>query len=169
MAGAVAAFCLGALGVVAVTGCTKGGSSNTISGRIEVLMDQEVVPLANAYVTIRPFEPDVEGKRPDPAPELTTVLTGVATTNAAGSFLLTALGSSETFAEYPLLRSWKYEIRIEAPGYYIHRGVFPYEKGASFVQIRLEEKDVDDVLDESGMIQIPEGGIQIGAAPKRGV
>ncbi len=157
---------LAALGLL---GCPSGKSSNTISGHIEVMMDQEMIPLANANITITPVEPDAEVRRNDDAPEVTANLRGVSTTNASGSFHVTSLASSATFSEYPLLRGWKYSIRIEAPGYYIYHGTFPYEKGAGYLEIQLEEKDTDDVLDDSGMIEIPEGGLQMGAAPKRGV
>lgn len=153
-----------------LAGCPGGGkSSNTIAGHIEVTMDQQVIPLANANVTIMPVEPDAEQRRADDAPEVTANLRGVSTTNASGSFLVTSLASSATFSEYPLLRGWQYSIRIEAPGYYIYYGTFEYEKGAGFLQIELEEKDTDDVLDDSGMIQIPDGVLQMGASPKRGV
>lgn len=158
-----------ALVLALLGGCPSGKSSNTIAGHIEVTLDQEIIPLANANVMIRPVEPDTEQKRNDDPPEVTVNLRGVSTTNASGSFLVTSLASSATFTEYPLLRGWNYEIRIEAPGYYIYHGSFPYEKGAGYLEIQLEEKDTDDVLDDSGMIEIPEGGLQMGASPKRGV
>jgi hypothetical protein len=154
---------------VLMFGCPGGKSSDTISGHIEVTLDQDVIPLANANVTIQPAKPDAEQRRTDEAPEETSNLRGVSTTNASGSFLVTSLASSATFSEYPLLRGWNYSIRIEAPGYYIYYGDFTYEKGAGFLEIQLEEKDTDNVDDDSGMIQIPEGGLQMGASPKRGV
>ena len=154
---------------VLVVGCPSGKSSNTIAGHIEVTLDQDVIPLANANVMIQPVEPDTEQRRADDAPEITSNLRGVSTTNASGSFVVTSLASSATFTEYPLLRGWNYSIRIEAPGYYIYHGTFPYEKGAGFLEIHLEDKDTDEIDDDSGMIQIPEGGLQMGASPKRGV
>jgi hypothetical protein len=152
-----------------LVGCpSKGGSSDTITGLIEVEMDQRVVPLAQAFVTLVPFEPDATYKKQDEAPELTTSLKGVSTTNASGSFVVANLASSETFMEYPLLRGWTYQIRIEAPGYYIHEGTFTYEKGAQTLKIKLETKDTD-VVDDSGVIKMREDAIQMGASPKRGV
>ena len=151
-----------ALDVSLVAGCPSGRSSDVIVGFIEVEMDQKLVPLAQADVTIRPVEAAEDAKKPDEAPELTSVLSGVSVTNGAGTFEIGLLASNETFAEYPLLRGWVYEFRIQAPGYYIYRGKFTFEGGATSLGVKLDEKSLD-VMDDTGVIDVPDGAITTGA------
>ena len=124
--------------------------------------DQEVIPVAQAQVLIKPLTVDPEQKGADEQPEDPTNLRGVAITNATGTFEVATLSSDQTFQEYGLLRNWKYEIQIQVPGYYIYKGPFSYGKGGMEMSIQLEEKG-SDVLDESGVIEIDESAIQTGA------
>ncbi len=159
---------LTALALLLIAGCpSKGSSSDGLSGHIQVTFDQELIPLAQAIVKIRPVAADENSKKVDEPGELSSNLLGIATTNSAGTFGIATLASNQTFVEYPLLRGWKYSINIEAPGYYIYEGEFTYEKGSAYMEIKLEEKMVD-VVDGTGVIAIPEGGLHMGRAPMRG-
>ena len=149
--------------IVALVGCPSGGrSSDMIAGKIATDKDQQVVPVSQAQVMIRPMTVDPEQRGADEQPEEPQNLRGVSITNDTGYFEIVALSSDQTFQEYGLLRNWKYEITIQVPGYYIYRGNFTYTKGGQELQIALEEKSAD-VIDASGVIEIDEGSIQTGA------
>ena len=150
--------------VASVVGCPSGGgrTSDLIAGQIQTSKDQELVPVSQAQVMVRPLTVDPEQKGADEQPEEPVNLRGVAITNDTGQFEIAALSSDQTFVEYTLLRNWKYEITIQVPGYYIYKGSFSYAKGGQNLTIELEEKGAD-VIDQSGVIEIDEKAIQTGA------
>lgn len=155
----------GALLLATLAGCPSGGrSADMIAGRISTTRDQAEVPVAQAMVMLRPLTVDPEQKGADeqPAGEDPASLRGVSMTNDTGYFEIAALSSDQTFQEYGLLRNWKYEITIQVPGYYIYKGSFTYTKGGQELTIPLEEKGAD-VIDVSGVIEIDEKSIQMGA------
>ncbi len=147
---------------IGLMACESGRSSDMIAGKIETSKDQQVVPVSQAQVMIRPMTVDPEQKGADEQPEEPSSLRGVSITNDTGYFEIAALSSDQTFQEYGLLRNWKYEITIQVPGYYIYKGSFAYGKGGQELTIELEEKSAD-VLDGSGVIEIDEKAIQTGA------
>ncbi len=158
-----AATCSLFLILIAMLGCPSGGrTSDMIAGKIETSKDQQLVPVSQAQVMIRPLTVDPEQKGADEQPEEPSSLRGVSITNDTGYFEIAALSSDQTFQEYGLLRNWKYEITIQVPGYYIYRGSFAYSKGGQELTIELEEKSAD-VLDASGVIEIDDKAIQTGA------
>ncbi len=149
--------------VALMVACPSGGrSSDMIAGKITTLKDQEVRPVAQAQIVIRPLTPDPEQKGADEQPEDPINLRGVSITNDTGYFEITSFSSDQTFQEYGLLRNWRCEITIQVPGYYIYKGPFSYGKGGQELTIELEEKDAD-VSDLTGVIQIDEKAIQTGA------
>jgi hypothetical protein len=159
--GALSLLCLVAVGVLVA--CPSGGrSSDMIVGKITTLKDQEVRPVAQAQIVIRPLTPDPEQKGADDQPEDPVNLRGVSITNDTGYFEISSFSSDQTFQEYGLLRNWRCEITIQVPGYYIYKGPFSYGKGGQELTILLEEKDAD-VSDLTGVIQIDEKAIQTGA------
>jgi hypothetical protein len=157
--GLIAVFMIGS-----IAGCPSGGgrSSDLVAGQIRTNKDQELIPVSQAQVMVRPVTVDPEQKGADEQPEEPVNLRGVAITNDTGYFEIAALSSDQTFKEYSLLRNWKYEITIQVPGYYIYKGSFPYAKGGQELTIELEEKGAD-VIDQSGVIEIDEKAIQTGA------
>jgi hypothetical protein len=160
-------FFLGLIAVVlmgSVVGCPGGGgrTSDLIAGQIQTNKDQELIPVSQAQVMVRPLTVDPEQKGADEQPEDPVNLRGVAITNDTGYFEIAALSSDQTFSEFSLLRNWKYEITIQVPGYYIYKGKFAYAKGGQELTIELEEKGAD-VIDQSGVIEIDEKAIQTGA------
>jgi hypothetical protein len=149
--------------VALMVACPSGGrSSDMIAGKITTLKDQEIRPVAQAQIVIRPLTPDPEQKGADEQPEEPVNLRGVSITNDTGYFEITSFSSDQTFQEYSLLRNWRCEITIQVPGYYIYKGPFSYGKGGQELTIQLEEKDAD-VSDLTGVIQIDEKAIQTGA------
>jgi hypothetical protein len=147
----------------AVAGCPSGGrSKDTVQGSIKAERDQELRPVGQAQVMIRPITVDPQLKGADEQPEDPANLRGVSITNDTGFFQITSLSSDQTFMEFGLLRNWKYEITIQVPGYYIYKGQFTYTKGAQQVDVQLEEKGAD-VSDGSGVITIDEKAIQTGS------
>ena len=149
--------------VALMVACPSGGrSSDMIVGKITTLKDQEIRPVSQAQIVIRPLTPDPEQKGADEQPEDPVNLRGVSITNDTGYFEIANFSSDQTFQEYGLLRNWRCEITIQVPGYYIYKGPFSYSKGGQELTIQLEEKDAD-VSDLSGVIQIDEKAIQTGS------
>ena len=143
--------------------CPSGGrGKDLIQGSIKAMKDQDLRPIGQAQVMVRPLGPDPEKKGADEQPEDPANLRGVSITNDTGFFSIPSLSSDQTFSEFGLLRNWKYEITIQVPGYYIYKGNFSYAKGGQQVDVQLEEKGAD-VDDASGVINIDEKGIQTGA------
>jgi hypothetical protein len=118
---------------LAVAGCPSGGASGG-----------EVVPVGDAQVRIWPTEPG-KGAEAFEA-EAVQNLRGVATTRPTGAFEVGVLSSPLTFAEYPLLKGYTYKIEVEVAGYYITSSTFDYGGGSQYVEMTIEEKEVD-VLD----------------------
>ncbi len=149
--------------VLSMVACPSGGrSSDLIVGKITTLKDQEIRPVAQAQIVIRPLTPDPETKGSDEQPEDPSNLRGVSITNDTGHFEISSFSSSSTFSEYGLLRNWRCEIIITVPGYYIYKGPFSYSKGGQKLTIELEEKNAD-VTDVTGVIEIDEKAIQTGS------
>ncbi|MBJ96116.1 MAG: hypothetical protein CMP23_16760 [Rickettsiales bacterium] len=154
---------LSMMALALLVACPSGGrSSDMIAGKITTMKDQEVRPVAQAQIVIRPLTPDPEQKGSDEQPEDPVNLRGVSITNDTGYFEITSFSSDQTFQEYGLLRNWRYQITIQVPGYYIYRGPFSYGKGGQELTVQLEEKgsDVDDL---TGVIEIDEKAIQTGS------
>lgn len=149
--------------VALAAGCPSGGrSKDALQGTIKTMKDQELRPIGQAQVMIRPKTIDPAQKGADEQPEDPQNLRGVAITNDTGFFQIGNLTSEQTFSEYGLLRNWKYELTIQVPGYYTYKGEFTYLKGAQQLDLELEEK-ATDVLDEGGVITIDEKSMQTGA------
>jgi hypothetical protein len=137
-----------------------GTEAPNINGRVGAERQGELSPIAEGQVRLRPLEPGDKGKAFEDEP--VSNLCGGATTHADGSFEITTLASSSTFAEYPLLKGWRYAIEVEVPGYYIARGQFEYAGGNQFLEIKIEEKVVD-VLDDGGVMEENQKKIHHGA------
>jgi hypothetical protein len=148
--------------MVVLAACPGGRSSDLIAGTIRTDRDQRVVPVAQAQVSIYPVGLDPELRGGDEEPEPIKHLRGLDITNDSGYFEIQALSSDVSFKEYPLMRNWRYEVRIQVPGYYIYKGQFTYTKGGQELTILLEEKTAD-VVDDTGVIEIDESAIQTGA------
>lgn len=155
---AVAALFL--LGLLAA--CPGGRSSDLIAGTIRTDRDQMEIPVAQAQVSVSPVGLDPELRGGDEEPEPIKHLRGLDITNDAGYFEIQSLSSDVSFKEYPMMRNWRYEVRIQVPGYYIYKGQFTYTKGGQELSILLEEKTAD-VVDDTGVIEIDESAIQTGA------
>ena len=145
-----------------VAACPGGRSSDLIAGTIRTDRDQSEVPVAQAQVSILPVGIDPELRGGDEEPEPVKHLRGLDITNDSGYFEVQSLSSDVSFKEYGLMRNWRYEIRIQVPGYYIYKGQFTYTKGGQELSILLEEKTAD-VVDSTGVIEIDESAIQTGA------
>jgi len=136
----LALLCVAA--VALMVACPSGGrSSDMIVGKITTLKDQEVRPVSQAQIVIRPLTPDPEQKGADEQPEDPVNLRGVSITNDTGYFEITTFSSDQTFTEYGLLRNWRCEITIQVPGYYIYKGPFSYSKGGQ--EFRLDRRHPD--------------------------
>lgn len=156
-------FSLGLLLLLAtLAACPGGRSSDLIAGTIRTDRDQQEVPVAQAQVSIYPVGLDPELRGGDEEPEPVKHLRGLDITNDSGYFEIQTLSSDVSFKEYPLMRNWRYEVRIQVPGYYIYKGQFTYTNGGQELTIRLEEKTAD-VVDDTGVIEIDESAIQTGA------
>ncbi|MEE2830590.1 MAG: hypothetical protein VX498_15490 [Myxococcota bacterium] len=143
--------------------CPGGGrSSDMIAGTIRTVRDQQEVPVAQAQVTVFPVTVDPELRGADEPPEAVKALRGLSLTKDSGYFKIEELSSEISFESYPLLRNWKYEVKIQVPGYYIYKGHFTYTRGGQELSIVLEEKAAD-VIDDAGVIEIDESAIQTGA------
>ena len=142
--------------------CPGGRSSDLIAGTIKTDRDQSEIPVAQAQVSIYPIGLDPELRGGDEEPEPVKHLRGLDITNDSGYFEIQTLSSDVTFKEYGMLRNWRYEVRIQVPGYYIYKGQFSYSKGGQELGIMLEEKTAD-VVDGSGVIEIDDSAIQTGA------
>lgn len=142
--------------------CPSGRSSDLIAGTIRTDRDQAEVPVAQAQVSVFPAGVDPALRGGDEEPEPIKNLRGLDITNDSGYFEITDLSSDVSFKEYSLLRNWRYELRIQVPGYYIYKGHFTYTRGGQELMILLEEKTAD-VIDDSGVIEIDETAIQTGA------
>ena len=148
---------------LAVAGCPSGGASRNITGRIVATRGGEVVPVGDAQVRIWPTEPG-KGAEAFEA-EAVQNLRGVATTRPTGAFEVGVLSSPLTFAEYPLLKGYTYKIEVEVAGYYITSSTFDYGGGSQYVEMTIEEKEVD-VLDTTGGAQSDEKELQRGSVRK---
>ncbi len=142
--------------------CPGGRSSDMVAGTIRTVRDQQEIPVAQAQVTVFPVTVDPELRGADEQPEPVKHLRGLSLTKDSGYFEIAELSSEVSFKEYPLLRNWKYEVRIQVPGYYIYKGHFTYTRGGQELSILLEEKAAD-VIDDAGVIEIDESAIQTGA------
>ena len=142
--------------------CPGGRSSDLIAGTIRTEQDQREIPVGRAQVSIFPVSLAPELRGGDEEPEDVKHLRGLDITNDSGYFEIQALSSDVSFKEYGLLRGWKYEVRIQVPGYYIYKGLFSYTNGGQELKIHLQEKTAD-VFDDAGVIEIDESSIQTGA------
>jgi hypothetical protein len=150
--------------LLALPGCPGGGGgARTITGRIVANRGGEIVPVGDAQVRIWPKTPG-KGAESFEA-EAVQNLRGVATTRPTGAFEVAALSSPVSFAEYPLLKGYAYEIEVEVPGYYITSASFDYAGGSQYVEVEIEEKEVN-VLDTTGGAQSDEKELQRGAVRK---
>jgi hypothetical protein len=148
--------------LASLVACPGGRSSDLIAGTIRTDRDQRVVPVAQAQVSIYPTGLDPELRGGDEEPEPIKHLRGLDITNDSGYFEIQELSSDISFKEYGLMRNWRYEVRIQVPGYYLYKGQFTYTKGGQELTILLEEKTAD-VVDDTGVIEIDESAIQTGA------
>ena len=82
---------------------------------------------------------------------LYTDVLGVDTSTPLGSWSIEVLSSPAAYTEMGLLRGWKYQVVITAPGYYQLRSDFEYKKGSEDFVIELLPKTVD-VTDETGVV-----------------
>ena len=140
--------------LVLAVGCPgKGRTSDSISGKIVVEIDQALEPVGGATVTIRPTEANEGYRHSDEPEEQPANLKGVQTSNDAGSFSVRNLASRETHQEYPLLRGWKYAITIMVPDSYVHHGEFTYDSKNSYLTIELNKKPADVSDDTEGVTE----------------
>ncbi len=147
---------------LALAGC-PGGGSRSITGKIVAKRGADLVPVSDAQVRIWPSEP---GKKPEKFDaEAVQNLRGVTNTRPSGAFEIGVLSSPVTFAEYPLLKGYTYMIEVEVPGYYITSSSFEYDGGSQYVEMEIEEKQID-VLDTSGGAQNEEKELQRGSVRK---
>lgn len=150
------------LAPTALVGC-PGGGSRTITGKIVARRGADLVPVSDAQVRIWPSAPGKKAEKFEA--EAVQNLRGVSNTRPSGAFEITALSSPVTFAEYPMLTGYTYTIEVEVPGYYITSSTFAYEGGSQYVEMEIEEKEVD-VLDTSGGAQSDEKELQRGSVRK---
>lgn len=142
--------------------CPGGGSKN-IAGKIVVRRGADLVPVSDAQVRIWPSTPSKKAQSFEA--EAVQNLRGVATTRPSGAFEIALLSSPVTFAEYPLLTGYTYMIEVEVPGYYITSSSFDFAGGSQYVEMEIDEKEID-VLDTSGGAQSDEKEFQRGAVRK---
>jgi len=102
--------------------------------------DGKAEPVAGARLSLFPIAPLARGKD---APEDIKNLSGLAVTQAAGSFEISELSSNVSYDSFELLRNWRYRLRISDTGYYLKDIEFDYEGGNNFVEVKLEEKKAD--------------------------
>jgi hypothetical protein len=140
-----------------------GGSSKTITGKIVAKRGANLVPVSDASVRIWPTTPNKKADKFDA--EAVQNLRGVTTTRPSGAFEIGVLSSPVTFAEYPLLKGYTYTIEVEVPGYYITSSAFEFDGGSQYVEMEIEEKEID-VLDTSGGAQSDEKELQRGSVRK---
>jgi hypothetical protein len=150
-----------ALITVASISC-KQRSSDAVTGIIQVVIDQEVRPIAQAQIRLIPKAPTDGAKRVDEQPEDPVNLRGVDTTNDTGVFEILALSSDQTFQEYGLLRNWTYELQIQVPGYYLFTGEVAYADGGRAVQVELRQKG-NGVDDDTGGVEVVIDGLAMGS------
>ncbi len=144
--------------------CPRGGAeSGNLTGRVVALRNGELVPVADALVTIWPQLPGAKGDRFEAEPVKN--LRGLSTTRAGGTFEISRLSSPVTQEDYGLLRDWTYGIEVEVPEYYVVRDEFDYLGGYQHIELEIEEKVVD-VLDTTGGIQEKERELHRGSIRK---
>ena len=123
----------------------KKRKGDLISGKA---IDQETKEaVAGAMIEIYPVEP--VAKRADVT--IYTDVLGVDTSTPLGSWSIEVLSSPAAYTEMGLLRGWKYQVVITAPGYYQLRSDFEYKKGSEDFVIELLPKTVD-VTDTTGVV-----------------
>ena len=147
---------------LAAVGCPGGGGKN-IAGKIVVRRGADLVPVSDAQVRIWPSMPSKKAERFEA--EAVQNLRGVTNTRPSGAFEIGVLSSPVTFAEYPLLKGYTYTIEVEVPGYYITSSSFLFAGGSQYVEMEIEEKEID-VLDATGGAQFDEKELQRGAVRK---
>jgi hypothetical protein len=104
-------------------------------------------PVAGAMIEVYPVEPTA--KNADVT--IYTDVLGVDTSTPLGSWDIEVLSSPAAYTEMGLLRGWKYQVVVTAPGYYQLRSDFEYKKGSEEFVIELIPKRVD-VDDATGVV-----------------
>ena len=116
------------------------GEAPWLSGQILVDRGGKLEPVPMAKIFIYPKAPL---KRGIDAPEDISVLSGAATTRDSGNFEINELSSNVSYENYELLKNWSYRLRISDTAYYLKEIEFDFEGGNNYVEVILEEKQVD--------------------------
>jgi hypothetical protein len=129
-----------ALSLVFAVPASAGGL--LIKGKVLGTDGQLETPLEYVKVLITPLGP-LKGKKVAPAEDLV----GVQITNPTGSFTIAELSSPSLGKEFPLLKNWRYAVKIEAAGHYIFAQEIEIKGKAEpldFLVISREFQVVDD-------------------------
>jgi len=144
------------------SGCATTGKSRLISGQILGKLAWEdsgaAKPVTNARVQVAVAKPVSNKPETGPRFELPhgldalTNLRGIAVTAADGLYSFDALFTPWVDEDYPLLKGWRYDVEVVAPGYYIFTTSFVYEGQDPALDWVLEKKP-QDVTDNTGGVK----------------
>ncbi len=147
--------------LLAASGCATTKAriiSGSVLGKLAYEPDVAAQPVTNARVLIAVAE--AVSKKPETGPrfelpyglDALTNLRGIAVTAPDGTYTFDALFTPWVEEDYPMLKGWRYDVEVDAPGYYVFRTSFVYEGKDPTLDWVLERK-ANDVIDDTGGVQ----------------